>query len=557
VLQELFNWTDAEALEALMHNNKVQYALGIPNITDREVFISPRAYAYYRAKLTSNSFGQSMFDSVTLRLAEKFNVETACQRLDSVNIKTNMKMAGRLGLMSATVKKFLNSLNRLDRGAYDSLDPELLRRYRPEDGKGYNYFGRVKPEDRQKTLGIVANDMLAIIVRFEGSPGVGSMSEFSLLTRVFNEQCVVASKDRTVVEVKDSVDAPPPTSLDDDGVPVYEGMNSDESSTESKPVAVMKDPKDVRSDSVQYPSDPDVTYNHDKGKGVHAQFAETFNKVADPALKPLNLITHVEVHGAHVSDNWAVVTTLEDLAAKGLTPETLTADTAYGSDANSEFAMGRGVELIAPVPGQESGTKAAKILSAKAAKVMAGLAEVAMTASFARGFEAETALEFDEGLEAGESGPLGLADFCSSRGGEILYCPMGQGSRRRRNEADDGGRAYFDGDRCAHCPRRGDCPVNNRNGFTYLIYKDEQVRIARRRAYQKTDGFKEAYRWRSGVEGTNSQLQRLGGKKLRVRGLLNATLRITLKALAININRVTNFKARDIAQRTINIENVA
>jgi hypothetical protein len=556
-IQEIFNWTDEEALEALLHNNKVQYALAIPHLINDEIYISARAYAYHRAKLTSNSLGQSIFNSVTLKLVEKYNVELGHQRLDSVNIKTNMKKAGRLGLMSATVKKFLKSLNRLDREAYDSLDPELLHRYLPENSRGYDYFGQVKPEGRQRALETVANDMLTIIVRFEESPTVGPMKEFSLLTRVFNEQCVVASKDRTVVEVKDSVDAQSPTSLDEDGVPVYESIDSDESSMEPDLVAVMKDPKDVRADSVQFPSDTDATYNHHKKEGLHVQLGETYTPVDDPASKPLNLITHVEVHGAHVSDNGAVETTLEDLAAKGLMPETLTADTAYGADANYEFARERGVELIAPVPGQAPGTKAAKTLAAEAAKVVIGLAEAAMAASFARGFEAETALENDEGHEAWERRPLGLADFYSSPRGEILYCPMGQGARTRRNEADDGGRAYFDSDRCAHCPRRWDCPVKSPNEFTYLIYKDEQVRIAKRRAYQQTDEFKDAYRWRSGIEGTNSQLGLLGGKKLRVRGLLSSTFRITLKALAINCKRLVKFKARNVGLKTTNLEATA
>ena len=64
------------------------------------------------------------------------------------------------------------------------------------------------------------------------------------------------------------------------------------------------------------------------------------------------------------------------------------------------------------------------------------------------------------------------------------------------------------------------------------------MRIAKRRAYEQTDEFKDRYRWRSGVEATMSEYdRRTGAKRLRVRGFKAVRFCATLKALGINLLR--------------------
>ncbi len=74
--------------------------------------------------------------------------------------------------------------------------------------------------------------------------------------------------------------------------------------------------------------------------------------------------------------------------------------------------------------------------------------------------------------------------------------------------------------------------------FFYLRYTDKQVRIAKRRAYENTEEFKDRYRRRAGAEATMSEYDRKTGvKNLRIRGLKNVRYCATLKATAINISR--------------------
>ena len=77
----------------------------------------------------------------------------------------------------------------------------------------------------------------------------------------------------------------------------------------------------------------------------------------------------------------------------------------------------------------------------------------------------------------------------------------------------------------------------------YLRYDDKALRLAQRRAHEKTPEFQEDYRFRAGIEGTMSQLDRKTGlKHLRVRGLAAVSFCAALKAIAINILRAVAFK---------------
>jgi len=74
----------------------------------------------------------------------------------------------------------------------------------------------------------------------------------------------------------------------------------------------------------------------------------------------------------------------------------------------------------------------------------------------------------------------------------------------------------------------------------YLRYTAKQVRIALRRACEKTVEFRERYRWRAGIEGSNALgKQTTGLGKLRVRGMKAVRFAVTLKWLGVNILRAS------------------
>jgi hypothetical protein len=136
-----------------------------------------------------------------------------------------------------------------------------------------------------------------------------------------------------------------------------------ESKEDSGRVTV-KPPGEVRSDSLQNPSDPDATYCGHKGQGYQAQVMETYIPAAGADGEKeagLSLITHVAVEPAHASDANALIPAIEDAKERGLGPAEVLADSLYGSEKNVAAAAAMGTEVVAPVPGGEKKGKSSQL----------------------------------------------------------------------------------------------------------------------------------------------------------------------------------------------------
>jgi len=260
----------------------------------------------------------------------------------------------------------------------------------------------------------------------------------------------------------------------------------------------VKPPKEVSPDSLQNPSDQDAAYDAHKGQGYQAQFMETYQTGKRNPKVP-NLITYVDVEPADKHDVHALHPALDDTAERGCCPEQLTCDTHYGSDDNVLKALGKGVVVIAPIAGE---TPVKKIT---------------------------------------------LAHFSPDpQTGYVTRCPEGHAPITMRTTSKNRLIAAFCKKTCQTCPRQGDCPVLIEKKAAYLRYYLPALRCACRRAWEQTPEFKEEFRWRSGIEGTNSQFKsQLGGGRLRVRGMESVRFVVTFKALGLNIFRC----ARALAAR--------
>ena len=262
----------------------------------------------------------------------------------------------------------------------------------------------------------------------------------------------------------------------------------------------IKPNQEVPSDSLQNPSDPDASYDGHKGQGFQMQVSETYCP-EEGEEKTLSLITEVIVEAAHKSDTDALIPLIEATQKRGLGPEKALADAAYGSDANCEKAKSLGVEVVSPVMGKPQGNA------------------------------------------------LTLIDFTFDSEATVNRCPQGHApvkvKHKKRKHT-----VTFDFETCANCPHVQDCPVKTGKKGYYLRYDDKTLRLAQRRAYEKTPEFGEDYRFRAGIEGTMSQLDRKTGlKHLRVRGLAAVGFSATLKAVGINILRAVAFKNSESEQK--------
>jgi len=457
VIQQMHDLTDDEAVSQFAFNMQWHYALNITSTADTDAYVSPKTLWNMRDILTEQGIYTTIFEEVTKTLAEVFSVDVSKQRFDSVHIFSNMRHLGRLGLFVKTIKKFLVNLKRHHKDLFESLDKALADRYMTKQGEAV--FSMVKPSESTKTLATLADDVFTLVERFAGNEPITSMNSYQLLARLLKEQCIVERVDKHVSQVS------------------------------------IKANKDVPSDSLQNPSDPDAGYDGHKGKGYQVQVAESYGTSED--TNTLNLITSVIVEPAHKSDVHATIPLIESTEKLGLKPEAVVADTPYGSDDNCEKAKTMGVEVVS--------------------RVMGKLGE----------------------------GSVPLTEFSMNSENEVTSCPEGCAPDKTRTK-DDNHTALFSKKTCRGCSRKKSCPTMPGKKGRYLRYNDKAIRLAQRRVQEDTPEFRDRYRFRAGIEGTMSQLDRLTGvKNLRVRGLSAVSFAAFLKAAGINIIRAAAFRNRE------------
>jgi hypothetical protein len=471
ILQQMLDLTDEGTVEALAFDTRWHYALDIVLESDADKYVSERTLRGYRRKVTELGLDAVLFSTLTDKLLRAFGVPTDRQRLDSTHICSNMRALRRLELFATVVEKFLKNLKRQEPELYaERVDKGLVNRY--DSGGMKQFFGQVKPREAWRKLEEVAQDLLVLVETFKGHKRVCRKNSYKAMGRVLSEQCeVVQDEEQTRV--------------------------------------VVKEPKEVVSDSLQNPSDPNAAYDSHKGPGYQSQIAETYQATgADEKkdeTKP-DLITHVRVEPANQSDAHALLPAIEDTKQRGCAPEELVADTAYGSDENVEKAKGENVEVIAPAPATKTG-------------------EDRMTRDKFRLTENE----------------------CT--------CPEGQTSRNVQNKENDRVVVEFDRERCLSCPRREKCQITITRQRAYLKFEPKQARLAKRRTENDSDAFREKYRWRAGIEGTMSRYKaETGAGRLRVRGLSAVRFAATLKALGMNILRSGRALAALFARISATIE---
>jgi hypothetical protein len=244
---------------------------------------------------------------------------------------------------------------------------------------------------------------------------------------------------------------------------------------------------------MQNPSDPDATYDGHKGQGYQVQIAETCNPENE-----VQLITYALPQTAAQLDTTATDKALDSLEETELLPQEMFADTHYCSDENIQTAAHRGVELVGPVQ-------------------CGGL--------------------IDKDVEH-----LNVDDFdIDEETEEVACCPAGHKPASSIHDRQSGKtKTVMLSSTCLQCEFRKECPVEkSRDGYR-LYHTAKQRRLAGRRREEDTDVFRDRYRIRGGIEGTNSGLKRKTGLgRLRVRGKEAVYHAVYLKIAGWNILRAS------------------
>ncbi len=291
ILQQLHDLSDPEVTRAVAFNIDWHYALDITCNSDASMYLSERSLRRYRKILIKEGLDKLLFETLTDTLIEVFDVDTSKQRLDSTCILSNMRIMGRVGIFSSTIRRFLKKLRRSHAKLYADLPVFRFKgRYLTKDSE--SLFSQVKPS---VTLHDLAHDLLYLVKLYRSNDSVCKLSEYRLLERVIDECCIVTDSDA--------------------GTTVN-----------------LKPPKEIPPDSLQNPSDPDAGYDSHKGSGYQAQIMETYQVKKQDDNKSPDLITYVDVEPAHKHDSHALHPAIDTTIKRDCRPEELVCDSHYGSD---------------------------------------------------------------------------------------------------------------------------------------------------------------------------------------------------------------------------------
>ncbi len=497
-LQELNGLSDQEALDTYSFDTRWQYAL---DVTAEEAYLSRRSLVEFRSRLVRLDPAMALMRSVFNRIAKtaihRMGISFAEQRLDSTHIQSNIHTKGRLSLFMDVMGVFLKSL---DEENY-RLVPPHIRQWHEKESNGW--FGLGDAAERKAKVEQLGRYMYRLLECFRENEAVVKSEAYQLLKRLFEEQCEVMEpkgSERSEDEGADGDgDKPEASSSAPEEAPSSESDVTEEEEG-GETVKVKRSPKG--GDTLQSAYDPDASYGH-KGQGYSVQVSETCNNPDTPEI-----ITDYEVHGAARSDVGKATDTVNRLEEANRSPEKLYVDGGYPTvESAYDIIEERGIELIGPV---NRGPMDAKVMG-------------------------RDRFEFDED-------------------GHVVSCPAGHPAIDHKilsnNSTERTLHAIFDGDICRQCPKLETCPVRAPNhrkkgesprestgnfrleNTPELRLRDEMLRK------QQTPEWKDAYKIRSGVEATMSELKRgYGMGRLRVRGLSRVHFAVVCKVTACNIKR--------------------
>ena len=293
LIKEFMDWTTTRTTEAYMFDASVQYAL---NLEPCGQSMSERTIERYEKIFIENDLAASTMDRVTTTLVKALDLDVSRQRLDSTHVFSDMAIFGRTRMMGVTIKRFLTQLRRHGPKHYDAIPDALRRRYAPSPGRMFADVAKTA-ESRRTLRQDVAEDLRFLVEQFADDDAVNGRSTYKALVKVFGEQCEIVG-DKTIVK------AHPGNAI------------------------------------TQNPSDPDANRDGHKGPGYQAQIAETCSQDND-----VQLVTTVIAQTAAEDDHAVTPAVLDKLEANDLLPDTLYADTHYGSDASHQQCAERGVDL--------------------------------------------------------------------------------------------------------------------------------------------------------------------------------------------------------------------
>lgn len=447
IIKEMLNMTDDEMVEALMFDIRFQYALHTTSFKEQP--LSDRTLGRFRERCNAyeTEHGRDLVKEAVLLISDKIakvmNLNPVLKRMDSMMIASNIRKLSRLELLYTCVSNMVKCLHK---SGEDELIEGMEHYYDDNDRNKVIYHNR--SEETSDKIQTVINDAVKLLPLIEDE--YLQTSEYQLLMRVFREQ------------------------IEDD----------------DKGTRKLREGKELDSQILQNPSDPDATYRKKSGKetrGYSANLVETFDGGN-------SVITDYQYDTSIRSDSSYCKELINEM---GIQEEqvTIIADGAYGGEDNRNLAADNNINLI--------------------------------TTDF-------------QGKKPNEI----FAEFVfSGDGKELLKCANGQEPiSNKYNEQTGQCRSKMDLNKCLNCPYIEECNPKLQKKSAIVVMSNKTVERAKQLKIMNTEEFREFAKNRNGVESLPSTLRRkYDVDKMPVRGRIRTKFYFGFKVAALNFRKLCKY----------------
>lgn len=299
LIKEIRAYTDEVLLEEYAFNYQISYALGLRTLGER--YFAPRTLYEFRARLYNYSLKHpeeadlifTQFQNLTDHFIKVAGLSTDEARMDSTQIMSNIKLAGRLSLAYDVLVTGVKALpeNMLDNSLKLFLKPDHKTQFL------YNIKGNEAVSRIQRII-----ENCAQVLKLATHPDQKNDPAIQIVKRFLKEQATF---------------------------------------NEEQHQWIAKDNKEISSKSLQSAYDADATYRNKNGKkhvGYVLNLAET---CADE--NPVQIVTHYHLAPNTTSDVELLKRDLPTLGQKGV--KDLYTDGGYYSHEIAEEAQSQGIEV--------------------------------------------------------------------------------------------------------------------------------------------------------------------------------------------------------------------
>lgn len=445
ILKDIFTQTDEEAIHSLYFDIRYQHALHTTSFKEQPVSKNSLSnfrslvYRYYEEH--GIDLIQEEIESHSNEFAKLLNIDGRTIRMDSLMVSSSCKKLSRLEIIYSCNERLIKEIRREDPNILtDSMKAYLTEGYRNDT------IYRSRDKDLDSKLEALVSDSMDLY-RLCENLSIEETEAFKVFTRMLRDQ-----------------------TTDIDGI------------------SSIRASKEIDSQSLQNPTDPDATYRSKSGKkhvGYVANVKETFNNEH-------SIITGYDLQQNIYSDQKFSKDTIDKLG-KQEEKTTILVDGSYYSEDLEKQAEENNIELIPT------------------------------------GLVGRPLKDENKGFEK---------FIIDEREHEVLMCPMGH--RPVKSTFKNGVyTAHFDKETCNNCPNLPNCPLKEQKKRYYIQISSTKYNRAKLIAKMNTEKYKEIADQRAGIEGIPSVLRRRYNiDYMPVRGRVRAKINFGFKISAINCKRL-------------------